>query len=145
MNQRIGKLPDLGNDLAGLALEYARHWLVLVLAWITNEGDCGCYLGPDCHRPGKHPFHQRRPLQRHPDTATISGWWERWPQANIGIRTGRESGLLVLDVDPRNGGSESLKKLLSLYGELPDTLVCATGGGGWHFYLTISRPRPGPA
>lgn len=64
-----------------------------------------------------------------------------WPQANIGIRAGQESGLSILDVDPRNGGSESLERLLSRYGELPYTLVCATGGGGgWHFYFQYPGP-----
>ena len=47
---------------------------------------------------------------------------------------------MVLDVDPRNGGSESLEKLLSRYHELPDTLVCATGGGGWHYYFQYPGP-----
>ena len=53
----------------------------------------------------------------------------------MGICTGRESGLLVLDVDPRNGGSESLVQLIAQYGELPKTLVCGTGGGGLHYYF----------
>ena len=53
----------------------------------------------------------------------------------MGIRTGPESGLVVLDVDPRNGGSESLAQLITQYGDLPETLVCGTGGGGWHYYF----------
>jgi len=30
---------------------------------------------------------------------TVSGWWRSAPHANIGIRTGVESGLVVLDID----------------------------------------------
>src|SRR5438270_10901462 len=31
-------------------------------------------------------------------------WWDRAPFANIGLHC-RRSGLIVLDIDPRNGGS----------------------------------------
>ncbi len=114
---------------------------MLPLAGITDEGACGCIMGPDCPRPGKHPLIKGGLYRATQDEATISGWWAMWPQANIGIRTGLESGLLILDVDPRNGGSESLEKLLSRYGGLPDTLVCSTGGGGWHYYFQYPGPR----
>ena len=65
----------------------------------------------------------------------IKAWRAKWPQANIGICTGQHSDLLVLDVDPRNGGDETLKQLIARYGELPETPLCATGGGGSHYYL----------
>lgn len=55
--------------------------------------------------------------------------------ANIGVRTGQESNLLVLDVDPRKAGDRSLFELETRYGKLPLTLRCATGGGGWHHYF----------
>jgi putative DNA primase/helicase len=29
----------------------------------------------------------------------IEAWWRRWPTANIGIVTGRISGLVVVDLD----------------------------------------------
>ena len=98
------------------------------------------YYGINCPSPGKHPIAKGGLYRATQDEATIFGWWAIWPQANIGIRTGQVSGLLVLDVDPRNGGSESLEKLLSRYRELPDTLVCATGGGGWHYYFAYPGP-----
>jgi hypothetical protein len=31
---------------------------------------------------------------------------------DIGIRTGEQAGLVVLDIDPRSGGDESLNRLL---------------------------------
>lgn len=61
------------------------------------------------------------------DEATIRAWWQRWPQANIGIRTGRKSGLVVIDVHPRHGGDVSRL-------DLPPTLMARTPGGGWHLY-----------
>ncbi len=135
MIERFGKPLDFVNDPWRLALEYASRWPVLPLAWVTDEGSCGCSTGDDCHRAGKHPLCSSGVHSATQDAATIKGWWAMWPQANIGIRTGRESGLLVLDVDPQNGDSESLEQLQDRYGKLQATLVCSTGGGGWHFYL----------
>ena len=36
--------------------------------------------------------------------ADVEAWWRRWPDANVGVVTGRVSGIVVLDVDPRSGG-----------------------------------------
>jgi putative DNA primase/helicase len=58
--------------------------------------------------------------------------WARWPYANVGIATGRDSGLVVVDVDPRNGGEDSLLALERKSGELPQTVEALTGGGGRH-------------
>jgi hypothetical protein len=41
--------------------------------------------------------------------------------------------LLVLDVDPRNGGNQSLSKLINQHGQLPSTLTQRTGSGGKHY------------
>ena len=59
-------------------------------------------------------------------------WWSRWPNANIAIVTGRQSGIVALDVDGRHGGDESLLYLISEHGRLPDTPESLTGSGGRH-------------
>jgi Bifunctional DNA primase/polymerase, N-terminal len=41
------------------------------------------------------------------DTAIIKSWWSSWPEANIGITTGRTTGIIVLDVDPRHNGDDA--------------------------------------
>lgn len=64
----------------------------------------------------------------------IRRWWTQWPDANIGIATGKTSGLLVLDVDPRNGGFESLEALFPP-GKRPRTAMQITGGGGLHIFF----------
>ncbi|AQU78308.1 bifunctional DNA primase/polymerase [Planococcus faecalis] len=69
------------------------------------------------------------------DAAQISRWWASNSAAGIGIPTGEVSGIIVIDVDPRNGGDVSLERLTAEYGELPDTVHCLTGGGGDHFYF----------
>ncbi len=65
------------------------------------------------------------------DPELIRAWWRRWPRANIGLATGRPSGMVVLDIDPRNGGAESLRRLPPL----PRTMAARTGGGGRHVYF----------
>lgn len=65
----------------------------------------------------------------------IRGWFRRYPKRNVGIVTGALSGLVVLDIDPRHGGKESLRKLERVHGRLPRTVESITGGGGRHVYF----------
>jgi hypothetical protein len=76
------------------------------------------------------------------DERVIRGWWRRWPRANIGIPTGARSGLDVLDVDPRHGGTESLARLTADYGPLPRTVTAETGGGGLHYAFAHDPSAP---
>jgi hypothetical protein len=69
------------------------------------------------------------------DIAIVTRWWQMWPSANIGIATGRGSGLVVLDVDFRAGGDASLAALVDQHGPLPETACVHTGGGGLHYYF----------
>ena len=69
------------------------------------------------------------------DVDQVRAWWQRWPEANVAIRTGTESGVVVLDVDVQHGGAGSLRELEQRHGELPKTARVLTGGGGQHVYL----------
>lgn len=83
---------------------------------------------------------------RLPTHAEIANWFGRWPDANIGIVTGQISNLVVLDIDPRHGGDESLNRLALRFGRLPPTLTVKTGGGGRHFYFTaLAEPAALPS
>lgn len=82
----------------------------------------------------------KKPLVRWADLATkednmLVGWWENFPDANIGIACGKRSGLVVLDVDADHGGYESLADLAIEYGPLPETPVTKTGSGGQHIFF----------
>ncbi|BEQ13874.1 phage/plasmid primase, P4 family [Desulfoferula mesophila] len=113
------------------ALAYAsRSWKVLPLHSVIN-GECSCG-DPNCNKPGKHPRVKNWPKVATDDPRQIEEWWGQWPDANVGILTGRASGIFVLDVDPKNGGDESLDQLLQQYGPLPSTVISNTGGGGKH-------------
>ena len=71
------------------------------------------------------------------DQKQIASWWNRWPDANIGIATGSVSGGLVvidLDRDEEKGrdGYEILQEWQRQHGQLPDTCQSITGRGGYH-------------
>ncbi len=58
----------------------------------------------------------------------------------VGIATGYKSGLVVLDIDAKNGGLSTLNYLIDTFGPL-NTLCVKTGGGGFHYYFQ----HPGPS
>jgi predicted P-loop ATPase len=62
------------------------------------------------------------------DLEAIASWWRKYPDANIGLVTGPESGLWVLDVDGAEG-SASLALLEQEHGALPATPLQRTGKG----------------
>jgi len=64
------------------------------------------------------------------DRTVINHWWSRVRAANVGIACHR---LLVVDIDPRNGGDRQLDALLAEHGQLPVTPTQRTGGGGVHY------------
>lgn len=66
------------------------------------------------------------------DPATITDWWTRWPDANIGVATGRVSGISVLDVDTDKGGTRTLTAIERERGVLPPGLTSITGNDGLH-------------
>ncbi len=84
---------------------------------------------------------EKTPLTQHgckdavKDPAQIRAGWRRWPNANIGIATGAASGIVVLDIDSRHDGDQSLAALVARYGELATTPTVLTGGGGRHIYF----------
>ena len=81
---------------------------------------------------------EKIPLTRHgfkdasADQDTIRRWWTEHPEANIAVPTGPSSGWLVLDIDPRAGGDQTVEALITKYGRWPDTAEAMTGGGGRH-------------
>jgi hypothetical protein len=116
------------------ALAYSRRgWEVFPL-YTANPGACSCRRRRKCSHPGKHPLTRHGVHDATTDEAIIRRWWACWPSANIGIATGGLCSLVVIDVDPANGGEVSRDRLQSLMGSLPPTLTAQTGGGGLHLY-----------
>jgi hypothetical protein len=85
-----------------------------------------------CH--GKLPRTPHGFLDASADPAQVTTWWERWPDANIGLTTGSAARLVVLDVDGEAGRT-------ALRGRtIPVTQVVETARG-WHYYFAYpDRP-----
>jgi hypothetical protein len=88
-----------------------------------------------CEPGGKKPLTYNGFWDATTDAPHLSAWWRRWPDANVGVPTGEQSGLLVLDVDSDAGGPDSLALLERLYDPLPRTAKARTGGGGVHVFF----------
>lgn len=139
--------PDIEPPMVTYALEHvAAGRPVIPLHGIRLEGPhrvCTCAAGAACSSPGKHP--RLRAWQSHAtrDPAQVRTWWDLWPDANVGMPTGLVSGVVVLDVDPRSGGEESLALLERTHGRLPATISVTTGSGGRHLFFQLPTPPPG--
>ena len=103
---------------------------------VAHNGQVACSCGRLCGKPAKHPFERYAPngcYSASTEPGVIKLWFQlRCPEANLGVHC---DGLVVVDVDPRDGGDESLAKLEQEHGELPLTWRSLTGGGGEHIFF----------
>jgi hypothetical protein len=90
---------------------------------------CDPTPGPDA----KAPLTVRGHLDASTDPEEIRYWWDEVPTAMIGAKV--PDTLLVIDIDPRNGGS--VDGLAAVVGPLPATLTAWSGrnDGGRHLYF----------
>jgi len=107
---------------------------------VGPDGHCSCWRGPQCEDTGKHPRWERDTLEHGHKNATtverlIRRWWGKWPDANVAASV--LPGEMVLDVDPQNGGFESLRTLEAEYGPIPVSVMARSGSGGRHYYLKL--------
>lgn len=85
----------------------------------------------------KEPLTEHGCLDATTDSAQIRAWWECWPDANIGIATGK--GLHVIDIDGPEG-AETLAELCIEHGPIPATRGSRTGReGGRHLYFATNE------
>lgn len=115
-------------------LEYALYysnlgWEVFP-AHTIRDGYCSC--GKSCKSPGKHPMTRNGLKDATTNHSQILKWWNKAPDANIAIRTGKESDLIVLDIDTKTNGFDSLEVLENTFNPLPDSLTSITGSKGKH-------------
>lgn len=89
------------------------------------------------------------------DVAQIRAWWQRWPNAMIGLPLGGATGLFALDFDPREDmdpetgevrryGYVDLKAETEamIGGELPPTAASRTPSGGFHVFYRQPEGEP---
>jgi hypothetical protein len=132
-------IPAASNFTLNAALAIAsRGWPVLPIYGVDTDGVCACWRREACLSPGKHPRLDNGVSGASANEVTIRRWFERqWPgRCNLGVATGRVSGLIVVDVDPKHDGFSTLARLERELGPLPaDTPRVRTGSGGLHIYL----------
>ncbi len=128
-----------GGDVVDLVPRYARAGIAVLPLHTVRGGRCSC--GRDCPTPGKHPRLRHGAKDATCDLGRIAEWLARWPDTNWGGVP--PHGVIVLDVDPRNGGENSLRELQARHGRLPVTLTACTGSGGRHLWLTHPGPTAG--
>jgi hypothetical protein len=122
-------------DVAAAARAYQAHGWAVLPVHVARAGRCSCGRA-DCPSPGKHPrVRWERYEHARASVETVERWLERWPDTNLAVVTGAVSGVIVLDIDPRNGGDESLAALTERWGALPTTVETRTGGGGRHVWF----------
>src|SRR2546422_4788144 len=121
-NMHAAAPPSQTGNRGGLlehALAYLRQgWSVVPV--IPNE---------------KRPFIKWKEFQsRLPSEDEARRWWSAYPKARIGLVLGEVSGVVVADVDPRNGGDSA-----AFLAAHPTELVSESGGGGIHAFYRIDH------
>lgn len=125
----------IGRRPIDAAVVYARRgWPVFPCHTATGSAGCSCGV-VDCASPGKHPRVRGGLHASSADASVIRGWWARWPRANVAVRTGAASELVVVDVDPAHGGDATMRDLEANNGTLPPTRTISTPSGGRHLYF----------
>lgn len=84
-----------------------------------------------CRPRGKEPITPKGCLDATTDLDVIDAWWSETPDANVGVATGPESDLFVLDVDD----VLVTQTLLDKIGAWDPTGMVITGSGGFHVYF----------
>jgi hypothetical protein len=122
--------PD-GNSRLDAALQLAL--LGRPVLPLHEPGGDGCSCGRSaCSSPSKHPRTPHGLKDASSDPVTVAEWWRRWPNANIGLRTG--IGFDVLDLDGEDGLAW-LAEMEAIHGSMPDGLRAKTGRGGLHIFV----------
>ena len=144
--------PEDGLSEKGLyAVRYAQEkgWHILPCWWIhrvKGKLQCACNHGANCKNPGKHPIFELVPhghKSASKDPATVSAWWKKHPEANPALALAA-SGLIAIDIDPRNGGDVTFAALEEKYGKITSDVMQLTGGGGFHLVLAIDFVATSP-
>ena len=126
-------------DMMSKALALAAQGMRVLPLYPIGQGGGGACAQPSCQNAGKHPQLGAWQKRATTDAQQIRHWWTRGAGCGIGIATGVDSGIWVLDIDTKDGarGMESLRELEAEHGALPETLTALTGSGGEHYYFKI--------
>ncbi len=136
------------KTLRAAALKYSQEgprWKVFPV-WGMRHGKCGCgqsHISPK--DMGKHPLGGHGHKDATTDKDVLDAYWPAIEAGgdsfhNIGLPCDANN-LVVIDVDPRNGGLESWVRLDAAIGGFPETLTALTGAWGSergrHYYFRV--------
>lgn len=135
------------------ALDVVSHgWVVIPVHAVDEKqaGRCTCRRAK-CPHPGKHPWEKSWQESRYISYQDCYAIWvdkyigsHHLPtllghdvDINVGILTGSPSRIAIIDIDPRNGGNETLAELEKEHGPLPRTRTVKSGSDGRHYYFQL--------
>lgn len=130
-------MPATVTDIneARAPLSYALRYVALGLHVLPLEPGSKKPLG----RLVRNGFHDATS-----DADVVRKWWTQHPDAGVGIAV-KASGWVVVDIDPRNGGIDTIDQLEAQHGPLVSDVLAYTGGGGEHrvFAAQLVEQLPG--
>lgn len=118
--------------LADHAIEWAHRGVKVLPLHSPNGNTCSCGI-PDCPSPAKHPRTRNGLTDATSDPAQVAAWWDKWPDANIGILTGEQFDVIDLD------GGDAIDRWRAWVADVgePEIVGIALSGrdtGGLHLY-----------
>lgn len=137
-------------DTTGRLLEAALAYLAQGLSAIPlyarrADGRCSCAT-PGCEHPGKHPrlLSWKEFQTRRASSEEVERWWQRWPDAGIGLVCGPVSGgLAVLDIDDVQLARQTAQLIQEHVPDKPDLVQTPSGGLHIHLIEVESESRSG--
>lgn len=121
-------------ELLESALDYAQLGFRVLPLHTPVGKQCSC-RNPECKKSiGKHPRTAHGVNDATCNEATIRGWWKKWLDANVGIAC---DDIVILDIDERNGGIDSLVQLIGGDDSLLKT-VRVISGNGFHLWFNAN-------
>jgi len=129
----MSQAEPIKNDLLASALNIADMGIEIIPLWWPNGTICACPKGAECSSPAKHPMTTNGLKDGTTDPKVITRWWDKWPNANVGLLTGGD--IDVIDVD---GAIPAYQQLVKDVG-IPEhvaMVVTGRGDGGMHVYCS---------
>jgi putative DNA primase/helicase len=151
---------EFDNELLNYAIYYSKSgYPVFPIHNIVKRYgvlQCSCLEGINCPHSGKHPRTHNGFKAATTNINQVITWWEQYPNANIGLLTGEESGIFVLDIDIKTeattpyNGEITLEEMQDYYKSLmkgdfeplPETLTAISGSGCRHLYFKYDLDFP---
>ena len=137
MQKAMKALDNIESSVLGSVIELSDFGFKMFPTHSVSENLCTCRK-VNCKSPGKHPKLNNWKAIATDDKARLANLFKD-NNSNIGIVTGVKSNLVVIDVDPKNGGLDSYIELINKFGNIEkQTLVSNTSAGGYHVYFKYS-------